>query len=92
MLNFEETQLRADGSRAVLLTSKVPLRHAGGEIVGILGIYTDITDRKSIEEALRQCGQRCREVVEGSIQGIAIYQARAHCLRQPGPGPDVRLR
>ena len=74
MLNFEETQLRANGSRAVLLTSKVPLRSAGGEVVGVLGIYTDITDRKGMEEALRQSEQRYREVVEGSIQGIAIYQ------------------
>ena len=74
LFNFEETQQRPDGSRATLLTSKVPLRSAAGEVVGVLGVYTDITERKRMEEALRQSEQRYREVVEGSIQGILIHQ------------------
>jgi PAS domain S-box-containing protein len=74
LLRFEETQQRPDGSSAILLTSKVPLRSACGDVVGVLGVYTDITERKRMEEALRQSEQRYREVVEGSIQGILIHQ------------------
>lgn len=45
-----ESQLRSDGKRAWLDTNKIPLRDAGGEIVGVLGMYEDITDRITIEQ------------------------------------------
>jgi two-component system cell cycle sensor histidine kinase/response regulator CckA len=53
-LNLEENLTRSDGSRITLLTSKVPLRDAGGSVVGVLGVYQDITERKRLEEELRQ--------------------------------------
>ncbi|XYI02247.1 ATP-binding protein [Sorangium sp. So ce1128] len=53
-LDFEETQHRADGSLAYLLTSKVPLREASGKVTGMLGIYADITQRKQMEVELLQ--------------------------------------
>ena len=54
MLNIEESQLQADGKQAILLTSKVPLRNASGEVVGILGVFADITERKKMEAHLMQ--------------------------------------
>lgn len=53
VLNLEETQTRSDG-KFTLLTSKVPLRDESGAVVGILGVYQDITDRKRLEEQFRQ--------------------------------------
>jgi PAS domain S-box-containing protein len=52
LLNFEEPQTREDGRQITLLTSKVPLRDASGSVVGILGIYADITERKQAESRL----------------------------------------
>src|SRR5262249_3268267 len=43
-----------DGKQATLLTSKVPLRDDEGQVVGVLGIYADITDHKRLEDQLRQ--------------------------------------
>lgn len=54
MLNLEESLTRPDGTKLTVLTSKVPLRDSGGEVVGVLGVYQDITDRKRLEEQLRQ--------------------------------------
>ncbi|MBI3412410.1 MAG: PAS domain S-box protein [Planctomycetes bacterium] len=54
LLNIEETQLRPDGKQATLLTSKVPLRDGEGQVVGVLGIYADITEHKRLEDQLRQ--------------------------------------
>jgi len=54
ILNLEESQTRRDGTKKVLLTSKVPLRDTAGRVVGVLGVYQDITDRKMLEEQLRQ--------------------------------------
>jgi diguanylate cyclase (GGDEF)-like protein/PAS domain S-box-containing protein len=48
-LAYEEPQSTPDGRTIWLSTSKVPLRGPGGEIVGVLGIYTDITARKEAE-------------------------------------------
>lgn len=54
VLNCEENLTQNDGKKLTLLTSKVPLRNASGAVVGVLGVYQDITERKRLEEALRQ--------------------------------------
>lgn len=51
-INFEEPQIRPDGSVSWLRTSKVPLRNQAGEIIGVLGTYEDITEAKKATEAL----------------------------------------
>ncbi len=51
-LDFEEPQTNPDGKLIWLRTSKVPLRDAAGTVIGVLGIYDDITERKQAESAL----------------------------------------
>lgn len=53
-LEYEEPQTTPDGSRIWLRTSKIPLRDADGRICGVLGTYEDITERKRVEEALKE--------------------------------------
>ena len=52
-LDFEEPIVRADGASGWLLTSKVPLRNNAGDIIGILGTYNDISERKRAEEIIK---------------------------------------
>ncbi len=52
-LNYEEPQTTPDGKQIWLRTSKVPLRDINNRVIGILGTYEDITERKRAEEALR---------------------------------------
>lgn len=47
-----EDIIPVDDIEKILLTSKSPLHDNNGNIVGILGISTDITDRKKMEEEL----------------------------------------
>jgi PAS domain S-box-containing protein len=63
-LLFEEPQTTPSGEQIHLLTSKVPLRDAAGGIVGILGIYQDITDRKRAEKALELRESYLRSIIE----------------------------
>ncbi len=51
-LAYEEPQTTQDGDKIWLRTSKVPLRNEANAIIGILGIYEDITERKCAEEQL----------------------------------------
>lgn len=51
-LNFEEPQTTPDGKTIWLRTSKVPLYDGHGEVVGVLGVYDDITEQKREERRL----------------------------------------
>ena len=53
-LNYEEPQITPDGRPKWLLTSKAPLYDKDGRVIGVLGTYEDITERKRLEEQLRQ--------------------------------------
>jgi len=53
-LDYEEPQTTPDGSTIWLRTSKVPLRDDSAEVVGILGVYQDITEQKMAVTALRE--------------------------------------
>ena len=54
LLNHEEEVLDAKtGKLNWHLTTKVPIRDNHGKIIGIVGVSSDITERKKIEEALK---------------------------------------
>lgn len=53
-LAFEEPQTTPDGREIWLRTSKVPLHEGGGQVIGVLGIYEDITEQKLAEQKIRQ--------------------------------------
>jgi hypothetical protein len=63
MITYEQTASAAGVTRT-LLTTKGPYRDAHGNIVGVLGIARDITDRKRAEEELRKSQQRVRMHIE----------------------------
>jgi two-component system sensor histidine kinase/response regulator len=69
-LNFEEPQTTPDGQTIYLSTSKVPLRDERGEVFGVLGIYDDITERKSAEIALRE-ERLLRDTIQDAIPGVS---------------------
>ena len=54
----EETSRTPAGDR-IIISSKAPYRNQAGDIIGVVGISHDITERKRAEEALRfvsECG------------------------------------
>ncbi|MBI2381266.1 MAG: CHASE domain-containing protein [Gammaproteobacteria bacterium] len=61
-LEFEELIAREDGEH-VYLAVKFPLRNSGGELVGVCGIATDISERKRAELAIRDVNQELEKRV-----------------------------
>ncbi|MFZ2727037.1 MAG: EAL domain-containing protein [Methylococcaceae bacterium] len=49
-LSYEEPQTNTEGNTIWLRTSKVPFYNEQHEIIGILGIYDDITEQKKAQE------------------------------------------
>jgi PAS domain S-box-containing protein len=70
-INEEEVPFASDGHRELLETTKVPMRDASGNLIGILGIGHDITERKRTEASLRELGQRLDMATEAA--GIGIW-------------------
>jgi two-component system, cell cycle sensor histidine kinase and response regulator CckA len=58
---YETVRIRRDGSYVDVSISTAPLRGAGGEPVGLVATYVDISERKRAEEALRQSQEQLRQ-------------------------------
>ena len=64
----DEKQLTAGGVKRTYLASKAPYRDGQGNIIGVIGICHDITERKRTEDALRSNEQRWRSLTEALPQ------------------------
>ncbi|HET6420064.1 MAG TPA: PAS domain S-box protein [Geobacteraceae bacterium] len=53
-----------DGRRVLLDTLKTPFFDLDGEVLGVVGISRDITERKRIEEELRNSQEKYRSIVD----------------------------
>lgn len=79
-LKFEERQTREDGWVDWLETSKQPIFDEGGALIGVLGTYTFITDRKQEEFRLRDA----RTAAESAKRRQAEFLATmSHEIRTP---------
>lgn len=74
-LEFEE-RLGPDGGGTVFLTVKFPLRDRQGRVYAIGGIATDITQRKHIEQALRESQERLMVALLASGTGTYRWDFR----------------
>ena len=61
IINRQEAYSRPNGHKNWLSTTKVPLRNNEGQIIGIVGIGRDITERKRTEEQLSIYNEELRE-------------------------------
>lgn len=67
--DIEEDYIQ-DGQPVVVHTVKTPVRDENGNVLGILGIFWDVTTRKRTEEALQQAYDRLETVLATSMDGF----------------------
>ena len=72
--HISETQLTAEGDTIWLDTNKVPLHDSEGRVVGVLGTYEDITERKRAEQALQEAEAMYRSLTEETMVGVYLIQ------------------
>jgi len=75
-IHIIETQHQYDGKQVWLDTTKIPLKDIHNTGYGILGIYEDITEQKTAQEALKESELRFRILAESSPVGIFTTNAK----------------
>src|SRR5665647_2645222 len=73
--------IRSDGSPLWSQVSSKSLFDENGKFTGVLGMLTDITERKQAEVALRESEERYRELFESSLDGIIITDLAGNILK-----------
>ncbi len=63
----------SEGER-IYETIKMPFRDDAGQIMGVLGIARDITEKKKIEEVLRASEQRYRSLFNSMHNGFILHE------------------
>ena len=69
---IEETIQTAQGEK-VFLATKGPLRNEQGQTIGTFGISRDVTERKMLEDSLRQSEAHYRELFEANPHPMWVY-------------------
>jgi PAS domain S-box-containing protein len=68
-INYEEPVTTAEGRAIWARTSKFPLRGPTGEVVGVLGTFEDVTERKEVEERHRLLAERLSLATQAAAIG-----------------------
>lgn len=82
-LGIIEPQLQGDGKQAWLETNKAPLHDVEGRVIGILGTYQDITERKQAEISLQELNQKLElQAIELSAALEQLKQSQLQLIQR----------
>ena len=91
--------LARDGKEYQISDSAAPIRNAAGEIVGVVLVFSDVTEQYRAQEALRAGERRFRSYFDQPLVGIAItspekgwIEANEHLCEMLGYGNDELVR
>ena len=76
-LNIIEEQTQADGNIIILETSKIPLKDLNNNVIGIIGLYQDITERKKIAIELEELNNNLSQKVAEKTNELFLAKEKA---------------
>ncbi len=80
-LDQEEKHVDADGRELFVHVIKTPLRDAAGKVIGVQGVFSDITERKRAEEALRYEQTLTTTLMDNLPDAVYFKDAASRFLR-----------
>lgn len=69
-----EQQTPADGKTVWLSTTKVAVNDDEGNVIGLVGVSDDVTEKLQREKILKESENRFRQLSEASSEGVAIHK------------------
>ena len=68
------TMLREDGTQFPAEAISIGIKDKNGEVIGLIGVAQDITDRENAAQELRESEEKFRTIAEQSFMGVLIIQ------------------
>src|ERR1700678_736207 len=84
--HFETVRRRKDGTHLDASLTISPIRDATGRVIGASKVARDVSERKRIEEALRESEERFRAIFETTPECVKLVSADGTLLHMNGPG------
>jgi PAS domain S-box-containing protein len=78
--HYETVRRRSDGRLVDVSLSVSPIRDASGNVVGASKIARDITERKKVEQSLRESQSRFEGVIESAMDAIITIDETEHIV------------
>jgi PAS domain S-box-containing protein len=70
-----------DGREIELNVSAAPLRDHAGQVVGVVCVFRDRTQRKRLERELAEQAEQLDRIVEGMGEGLVVYGTHGQVVR-----------
>ena len=83
LTNEEWLTFAADGYRGLFETTKTPMLGADGEVIGVLGMAHDITERKRAQEAIGESRARFEALYANMTEGVALHVLLRNAAGEP---------
>jgi PAS domain S-box-containing protein len=85
LVDDQHRNVDTDGEPRYVIVTKIPLRDTNGHITGLLGIIRDITERKQMENTIRQSEERLRLIADNiqdlvmqlDADGVTVYASES---------------
>ena len=71
---------KKNGGRITVLLTGHPIKNEKGEIIGYQGINLDISERKRIEDELREANEFFSNLIESSVDGIMVADMKGNII------------
>lgn len=72
--DFENANVHKDGHIVILSTTATPKVDKNGNLLGYRGVDTDITERKRVENALRESEKKFRNLYTNMAEGVCLHK------------------
>ena len=86
---LEVARKRKDGKMIQMLLSSAPLKDAGGEVIGVMGILMDLTEKKRAEAEIEKANAMLKAVFDCAPVAIIAMDPEANVLEWNRGATDI---